>query len=190
MKPYLDNRDLPLFEKYYNKCNILLEYGSGGSTYYAATECNNLKHIYVVEGDSGWIKKLKETIPIENQSKITFIDMKLDCKPNSFGYPSTNCSKDSQLNYSLQVKPEYNCDLIFIDGRFRVSCCLNCYDNISDECMILFDDFLDRPHYHIVLNFFEIIEKGNGRMVVLKKKENIDREALKNAIEKYQLVPN
>ena len=33
-------------------------------------------------------------------------------------------------------------DLVFIDGRFRVACCLKCYDIINDNCLIGFDDFL------------------------------------------------
>jgi len=49
---------------------------------------------------------------------------------------------------------------------------LKCYDIIKDSCLIAFDDFINRPHYHIVLQYFEIVEKSqNNKMVILKKKK-------------------
>lgn len=78
-------------------------------------------------------------------------------------------------------------DLIFIDGRFRVACCLKCHDIINDDCLIAFDDFLNRQKYHIVLTYFDIIEKTNDNiMVILKKKTNL--KVPKEIIEKYELI--
>ena len=44
-----------------------------------------------------------------------------------------------------------------IDNGSKVACCLNCFDIISEKCLIIFDDFLNRSHYHIVLDYFNII---------------------------------
>lgn len=53
--------------------------------------------------------------------------------------------------------------------------------------MIAFDDFLPRPHYNIVLEYFDIVEKTtDNRMVILKKKKNVDIP--KELIEKYELI--
>jgi len=72
-----------------------------------------------------------------------------------------------------------------IDGRFRVACCLKCFDAIRDDCLIAFDDFLDRRQYHIVLNYYEIVEKtSDNRMVILKKKGGPVDPAL---IAKYEM---
>ena len=55
-------------------------------------------------------------------------------------------------------KEKDSIDLVFIDGRFRVACCLKCYKN----CVIAFDDFLNREYY------FDIVEKTvDNRMVIL-----------------------
>ena len=79
-------------------------------------------------------------------------------------------------------------DLILIDGRFRVACCLKCFNKISDECIIAFDDFLDRPQYHIVLDYYEIVEKtNNNSLVFLKKKAASGPE--EELIKKYELIP-
>ena len=66
---------------------------------------------------------------------------------------------------------------------------LRCYT------VVLFDDFNNRQHYHIVLDFFEIIEKGS-KMVVLKKKYTAGKYERKKLmkkcnelIKKYQTDP-
>jgi hypothetical protein len=81
-------------------------------------------------------------------------------------------------------------DCILIDGRFRVACALKAFNVIDENCVILFDDFLNCIEYHIILNYYEIIEKtSDNRMVALKKK-NINlysKQLLKELIEKYEL---
>ncbi len=76
-----------------------------------------------------------------------------------------------------------------IDGRFRVACCLKCFDKINQDCLIIFDDFLNRPQYHIVLDYYEIIEKTiDNTMVVLQKKNHI-KNIPDELIQKYELNP-
>jgi hypothetical protein len=96
------------------------------------------------------------------------------------------------INYSEHIKnlekeEQLKIDLVLIDGRFRVACCLKCYNVISNDCLIIFDDFLKRPQYNIVLNYFDIIEKTkDNNMVLLKKKDNI--VIPQELIEKYELI--
>jgi hypothetical protein len=116
----------------------------------------------------------------------------MDTKPNTWGNPGKNATNIQKINYSNQItklskEEQDSIDLILIDGRFRVACCLKCYDVIKDNCMIAFDDFLPRPHYNIVLEYFDIVEKTtDNRMVILKKKKNVDIP--KELIEKYELI--
>ena len=112
-------------------------------------------------------------------------------KANTWGYPGKNATNIQKINYSNQIiklskEEKHSIDLVFIDGRFRVACCLKCYDVIKDNCLIAFDDFLDRPQYHIVLEYFDIIEKTkDNRMVILKKKKDVTIP--KELIENYEL---
>ena len=78
-------------------------------------------------------------------------------------------------------------NFILIDGRFRVASCLKCHRDINAECIIAFDDFLNRPHYHVVLDYYNIIDKGS-RMVFLKKK--LDVEVPNTVIEHYEVIAN
>jgi hypothetical protein len=47
---------------------------------------------------------------------------------------------------------------------------------------------LNRPHYHIVLNFYDIVEKtSDNRMVILKKKKDVE-SVPDELIQKYELL--
>tara|TARA_B110000211_G_scaffold18825_1_gene19581 strand:+ start:5057 stop:5413 length:357 start_codon:yes stop_codon:yes gene_type:complete len=112
--------------------------------------------------------------------------------PNNWGNPGKNATNIQKINYSnhmrkLSKEEQDSIDLVFIDGRFRVACCLKCYDIIKDTCLIAFDDFLNRTQYHIVLEYFDIIEKTKDNiMVILKKKRNVTIP--KELINKYELI--
>jgi len=190
MEAGLAKNDKQIFYKYLDKCNTYFEYGSGGSTYQASIR-NNIKNIYSVESDIEWQKKLKQIITTPN---INYIYNEMDTKPNNWGNPGINSTNIQKINYSnhmrkLSKEEQDSIDLVLIDGRFRVACCLKCYDIIKDDCLIVFDDFLCRPHYHIVLEYFDIVEKtpeNDNRMVILKKKKNVNIP--KELIEKYELI--
>ena len=97
------------------------------------------------------------------------------------------------INYSNQIllldpNEIQKIDLILIDGRFRVACCLKCFNVINENCLIAFDDFLPREEYNIVLDYYDIIEKTeDNNMVILKKKTNITTVP-NNIIEQYELI--
>ena len=187
MEPLLLINDKKIFYKYIDNINVYFEYGSGGSTYQASIR-KNIKTIYSVESDITWQKKLKEIIKHLN---ISYIYNEMYTMPNTFGSPGKNATNIQKIDYSNQItklskEEQDSIDLVFIDGRFRVACCLKCYDIIEDNCLIAFDDFLNRPFYHIVLEYFDIIEKTqDNRMVILKKKKNVNIP--KELIEKYEL---
>jgi protein O-GlcNAc transferase len=189
MEPWLGNNDKQMFYKYLDNALGYFEYGSGGSTYQAAMR-DNIKVIYSVESDKEWHEKLKTTL--KNYKKINFIYNEMDVKPNNWGHPGPNSTPEQQIQYSehikiLDDKIIKKIDLVFIDGRFRAACCLKCFDVIKDNCLIAFDDFLNRPQYHIVLQFYDIVEKTtDNRMVILKKKSDISIS--KELIQKYELI--
>ena len=48
-----------------------------------------------------------------------------------------------------------------------------CHKIISDECIVLIDDFKNRKCYPIIFKYYDVLEEGE-RMVAFKKKKNID----------------
>jgi len=191
MDPYFSGiEDTNMFYKQLDKTEIYFEFGSGGSTYQAAIR-NNIKKIFSIESDKVWHEKLQTLI--HHKSHIHFIYNELNTKPNTWGHPGPNCTIQQKKIYSNQIllidkNIAKNISLILIDGRFRVACCLKCFNVISDNCVIAFDDFIGRKQYHIVLNYYNIIEQTSTKnMVFLKKKPTI-QFVPKEIIEKYELI--
>tara|TARA_Y100000385_G_C13044260_1_gene616718 strand:- start:805 stop:1437 length:633 start_codon:yes stop_codon:yes gene_type:complete len=189
MEPLLADNDITMFYKYLNKAKNYFEFGSGGSTF-QANKRNNIKKIYSVESDLSWHNKLKKTI--KSKDKIKFIYNDLETLPNSWGSPGPKCSLSKKKKYSSQIEKigdkAKKLDLILIDGRFRVACCLKSHKMINNNCLIAFDDFLNRKYYHIVLKYFDIVEKTNDNRMVILKKKNI--QVPDKLIKKYEKDPS
>lgn len=169
MNPHMKHNDMLMFYRYLAKSTSYFEYGSGGSTYQAAVRDNN-QRIVSVESDFEWHTKLKSIV---KSPAVQFVY----CDINTSGEYSDAIRRygDKELN------------LILIDGRFRVACCLKCFDVISDTCLIAFDDFIDNPKYHVVLNFYDIIERTkDNRMAILRKKSVAG--PLTELIEAYEVI--
>jgi len=182
MEPAIKPLDKILFYKYLNKATHYMEFGSGGSTYQASIR-SNIKSIYTVESDLEWIEKLKLII-LKESIKYNYIDIK--AIPNSWGYPGNDCKPDDMKKYS-DVKVQSDTDFILIDGRFRVACCLKLFKQIKDDCIIAFDDFLDRKEYNIVLDYYTIIEKTrNNSLVILRKKNSSPPSS--ELINQYEII--
>lgn len=191
MEPCMANNDKLMFYKYLEKAKIYLEYGSGGSTY-QATIRKNIETIISVESDLVWHNKLKDMLKTKNN--INFIYNEMGTIPNTWGNPGPNSTKGQILNYSNQIllldkDLSKRIDFILIDGRFRVACCLKCFDIINNNCIIAFDDFLNRNHYHVVLDYYEIVEKTTDNTMVILKKRGDCKFVPKEIIEKYETVP-
>lgn len=191
MEPHLAPKDKKMFYGYLDGAKYYFEYGSGGSTY-QATIRPNVEKVYSVESDLAWHNKLKQLLQ-NNSDKIEYIYSDLDTKPNTWGRPGSNCTHEQFIKYSdhirlLDSETAKKINLVMIDGRFRVACCLKCFDVINDNCFIAFDDFLNRSRYHVVLDYYDIVDKTkNKRMVILKKKPGV-KSVPSNLIKKYELI--
>jgi len=189
VNPCLLKNDTLMFYKYLDKASVYFEYGSGGSTYQANIR-NNITKIYSVESDIEWSNKLQQQI---GYNKVVYLYIEMDTRPNTWGYPGKNSTHIQWINYSNQLsnltKDEQGLiDILFIDGRFRVACCLKSFSVISSECVVVFDDFLNRHKYHVVLDYYDILEKTvDERMVILKKKKNII-SIPDDIIKKYEFI--
>ena len=170
MKPHFKNKDYIMFLKYLNNSKSYLEFGSGGSTFEVSKK-SNIEKIISIESDSEWHKFLKNKIP--KTDKINFIYCDMKTKPKTWGNPGEDSTLEDWKNYSNQAKLAKDIDLILIDGRFRVACCLKCFKYIDENTIILFDDFLVRKPYHIVLDYFKIIEYTSDKNMVVLKKKNV-----------------
>lgn len=169
----------------YSKAETILEYGSGGSTILAASLG---KKIISVESSSTWLLELIGSAA-EQELPGKIIPLYVDVGPTGdWGKPKDESKWKNWLNYprlpwQYCQQNRIDPDLVLIDGRFRVACFLATCAYVQKETTVLFDDYEERPHYHIVEKSFEKIDVIDGRMAVFKIKPNkLDSNDLMNCL--------
>ena len=124
---------------------VYAEYGCGSSTQWMYH--NTKSRIYSVDTSRDWSQRIGTELSPDRVT-VKYIDVG---PVGDWGYP---------LNYDHRhAFPDYcdwpwrqtgDIDLILIDGRFRVSCFLTCLKMGRPGTLILFDDYTNRPLYHVV----------------------------------------
>lgn len=184
----MNKGELGVLKKYLNNAEYYLEFGSGGSTFTALT-ISNIKKIFSVESDLTWIQYLSSWKIIKNAlntSRLSFIHIDIG-KTGAWGFPVDDTGIDNYYKYSGEVfkdHPSYF-DTILVDGRFRVACVLKSLLESKGNITILFHDYPEREHYHIIEKYLDIIEKQD-RLVVFRPKTNLDYGELRQCYEEYK----
>ena len=150
----------------YSQSNIILEYGSGGSTLLAVQQGHSL--VMSVESDKAWAENLQTLIARDNDnSQVESLIHWVDLGPTrEWGWPVGDSKWRNWHNYPLSVwsHPRFRQpDLVLIDGRFRIGCFLATLFLTKAPVTILWDDYTDRPHYHCIEKYARPI-KTVGRM--------------------------
>lgn len=145
-------------EERYRSASCILEYGSGGSTVLAAELPN--KEVFSVESDQAWAERLSEFFRqydgVQSRPTIFHVDIG---ETGKWGYPVNKKMQHVFPGYSCAIWEEMsvNPDLILIDGRFRVSCFLISVALAKKGALVLFDDFVGRAEYDVILKYCEPI---------------------------------
>ena len=173
--------DDTLFKKFIVKCNIYFEYGVGSSTQYVI---NNTKaKIIAVDTDKKWINTIK--IPKNKDVRINWVNLG---ELSKWGRPKSYLFRNQFIDYiSIIWRFNYKADIILIDGRFRVACFLYSLMSAKKDSIIIFDDYMNRPHYHVVE---EIIPKFEvcGRQAFFKVSKELDFALIKELFNKFIYV--
>ena len=160
-KPALNEEELKAFLYFMKKDNIYFEFGSGGGSTNIAS-FYKLK-TYSVELDINIHQKLKD-------SNIQATYITVDLKAQKLGYPGQGTTLEDWKKYIEAYKEEYNADIIFIDGRFRVACCLNIFSKIRNDSIVLIHDYENRKEYHIIERFYQKIQSWDRLSAFIKRK--------------------
>ena len=142
---------------------IYFETGSGCSSviakYYA-------KKTYAVEGCKGFYN-----LGLKNGLKdvLIFKDLKPDNPTWSFPGKNTNLADWKQ--YFQAYKPEYNADVILIDGRFKIATALDIFNKIRNDTILVLHEYNTRPQYFIIENYYKYIYHWGSLYAFIKKIE-------------------
>ncbi|WP_420576206.1 FkbM family methyltransferase [Ekhidna sp.] len=133
--PWMNYAILDFFEEKLNKNLSLFEYGLGFSTLYFS---ERLKSVKSVEHDKTWFSDIQNSLAGKDNVSIQLVEL-------DNGY-------EKAIN---TMKDKY--DIILIDGRKRVECAKNAFNQLSTNGVLILDDS-QRDRYREVFSFYE--EKG------------------------------
>jgi hypothetical protein len=137
--------DDQLFKNLASTCRVYGEYGCGAST--AWIYHNTTSDIYSVDTDQNWSDRVSKEIN-DVRVKIAYIDVG---SVGDWGYPLTFNRRHEFRDYCIWPwQQTRDIDLVLIDGRFRIACFLTCLKFARAGTRIIFDDYVNRPLYHVV----------------------------------------
>jgi hypothetical protein len=174
-----------LFKELIKHAKTYYEYGCGKSTefvfkYSSAT-------IFSVDTSNDWVKKIKSLEGIEKSKRLNLSWVDVGEVAN-WGTPTSFKMKHNFRNYAeLLWLNNAIPDLVLIDGRFRILCFLTSIKFAPAGCKILFDDYIDRPFYHIVEDFCPKLETC-GRQALFEVSEIAKEKVSEDLIKSFQNV--
>lgn len=159
------------------------EWGTGESTAFALRETTC--RVRAVDTSSEWLEQTLE--PWGSDSRIE--QQHVDLGPLlGWGRPASYRFRDRIDDYlSGPFGGGFNPDLVLVDGRFRVACFLSALLHAAAGTLIIFDDYRNREHYHIVEEVLEPIAIS-GRQAVFVRPETIDEWAVKRLLADFKHV--
>jgi protein O-GlcNAc transferase len=178
----------------YSSASIVLEYGTGGSTF-LALQANQKSIVYGCDTDSKWLTRLTTEVAISGYGN-RFIPVHQDIgTTKEWGYPILNDGETilnrvhQMVNAPIQpwrilANTKSSPDVILIDGRFRAASFLTSLANISKPCIILLDDYVKRPKYHIVERLIKPARLID-RAAIFEVEPGVHLPSISNFIELY-----
>ncbi len=142
-----------LLRDLYARAEVILEYGSGGSTVLASEMPG--KTVFTVESDQAWAQMMRGWMAQNPPCEGTQVDIVWsDVGPTKeWGYPQDDSEWRRYVRYPLEVwglKGFRQPDVVLVDGRFRIGCALATLYRTQAPVTLLFDDYVQRKHYHKV----------------------------------------
>jgi predicted RNA methylase len=179
-EPHLFGSERDFFVAAVEKSRRYSEFGLGGSSLLAARI--GVETIVAVDSDKAWVDGVRKNPEVA--AKIADGSMAVlhgDIGPTrDWGNPVDNSEIRKWPNYIRAPWAEWGRrqsmpDLVFVDGRFRVACCLSVVvafgaGAIPPPLTMMHDYNEERPHYQDVLEFFEL-EHLEGSLAFLRMRE-------------------
>lgn len=184
--PHLEPEALAVFDQYVTGATCYLEYGAGGSTLRAGQL--HAQYIISIDSSLAWIKAVKTAMG----SPLT-VDM-IHCDIGEVGAWGRPKDQQGLFNYHFYMSMPWAVArnklltpaVVLIDGRFRVACFLYSLICAQPGTIILFDDYANRDHYHVVEDFSVPLETY-GRMAIFEVNNNYALPEIVARIAEYSI---
>lgn len=171
-----------MFREQLRSCKVYGEYGVGSSTDWVYNNTNAL--ILAAETSKSWSDRVIEK---KDPSRID-IDL-IDIGPvGEWGRPLDFSRREKFKDYCSAIwRHNLKPDVVLIDGRFRVSCFMTSVLNGEPGSKVIFDDYVNRAHYHVVEEILNIKERC-GRQVLFEIPHKFDRDKANFLAQKFEYV--
>lgn len=160
-KPWMSDNEINMITSYLENSNVMLEWGSGGSTIYFP---QFVKHYISIEHDMGWYNEIKPHV----SNNVNYYHIGLD---EPLSDPTQKNQILSYLNF-VDLLGISKFDRILIDGRGRGWCAEKIIPYLKPTSLVFIHDYWNRPSYHIVEKWYDVVDfiKEGQSLVVLKLK--------------------
>ena len=159
----LPEEEAAIVAEAYGAADVILEYGSGGST---ALACDLGKRVFSVESDADWCAMMQRWLNGQPHGpRITMHHADIG-KTGKWGRPVEPKAFRHFPGYPLSIWDREDLEhpqVVLIDGRFRPACLLATAFRITRPVRVLFDDYVGRGAYHAIEQMFKPI-RLHGRM--------------------------
>ena len=177
--------DDTMFKHLVLSLKIYGEYGVGRSTKWLFH--NTEAQVHSIDSDARWVKSVRQACQHSDRLHLQYCDVG---PVGDWGWPLDDTGRDNYAHYTTAwwsegIKP----DLVLIDGRFRVCCFLTSLKYAKTGTKIIFDDYFNRPEYHLVEEFVKPSE-ACGRQALFIKTTDTDQKdaALDRVIAQFQFI--
>ena len=182
----LFNGDDTLFKDEIKKVDVYGEYGCGKSTKWVLN--NTAIDVIAVDTSSEWVGAVKKDNQRNNERLNIHYSNLGDV--GGWGYPLSYEKKERFSDYTDYIwRQKNNPQLVLVDGRFRVCCFLTSLKYAEEGTKIIFDDYINRPHYHYIEKYVRRKKQcGRQCLFIVPPKSSLDIDELNRDIELFRLV--
>ena len=163
LQPWMHPKEVELVKKYLKPTDIMMEYGSGGSTIQFG---NLVDTYYSVEHVEDWYLKVWTAIEknylLDDTHKNVFLNHIAPNKPRS--KPTQYDEFTDYIEFPKNLD-NVKFDKVFIDGRARSHCAKFILDYLHEDSIVFFHDFWARPEYHWILDYYDEVESVKDTQV-------------------------
>ena len=140
----------------YRAAQVILEYGSGGSTV-LASELSG-KRVFSVESDKGWADMMQGWLAQNPPAAGTQVDVIWSNvgPTGDWGRPVDDTAWRHYAEYPLAIWQQDDFvqpDVVLVDGRFRPGCAMATAFCTAKPVVMLVDDYKRRAGYHAIEEF-------------------------------------
>lgn len=158
---FLFDGDDHIFKQLVKCARAYCEYGSGKSTVWVGKNFPEALK-YSVDTSMPWVTRVNAQLGADIVKHVDVGDV------GDWGLPKNLNYRKYFVRYAESPwEQQTNYDVVLIDGRFRVLCFLTSLLKCDDGTTIVFDDYRDRPQYHVVEDFIKPIDFC-GRQAIFK----------------------